>query len=124
MSPVLNNNNGSMSLSNPNNPLSRLQGANDQSSNPFEVIIRRPAFKNFWPTNRREPKKKKDEKKASKGSKQNSSQQKQQTISEDAQGYSLNDETHDFNRNIGSIDGLHQLPNLNKNKCVRFSEFR
>ena len=35
-----------MSLSNPNNPLSRLQGtAADQTSNPFDVKIRRPGLK-------------------------------------------------------------------------------
>ena len=35
-----------MSLSNPNNPLSRLQVASSEpASNPFDVKIRRPAFK-------------------------------------------------------------------------------
>ncbi len=35
-----------MSLSNPNNPLARLQETgNEQASNPFDVKIRRPAFK-------------------------------------------------------------------------------
>jgi hypothetical protein len=35
-----------MSLSNPNNPLARLQETGgDQTSNPFDVKIRRPAFK-------------------------------------------------------------------------------
>jgi len=34
-----------MSLSNPNNPLARLQETNEQTSNPFDVRIRRPAFK-------------------------------------------------------------------------------
>jgi hypothetical protein len=35
-----------MSLSNPNNPLARLQEtSSEQTSNPFDVKIRRPAFK-------------------------------------------------------------------------------
>jgi hypothetical protein len=35
-----------MSLSNPNNPLARLQETNnEQTSNPFDVKIKRPAFK-------------------------------------------------------------------------------
>ena len=39
-------NNTPMSLSNPNNPLARLQETNnEQASNPFDVKIRRPAFK-------------------------------------------------------------------------------
>jgi hypothetical protein len=39
-------NNAPMSLSNPNNPLARLQETgNEQTSNPFDVKIRRPAFK-------------------------------------------------------------------------------
>ncbi len=39
-------NNTTMSLSNPNNPLARLQETgNEQTSNPFDVKIRRPAFK-------------------------------------------------------------------------------
>jgi hypothetical protein len=43
--PVLANNTP-MSLSNPNNPLARLQeSTNEQTSNPFDVKIRRPAFK-------------------------------------------------------------------------------
>jgi hypothetical protein len=38
--------NAPMSLSNPNNPLSRLQEkSSEQASNPFDVKIRRPAFK-------------------------------------------------------------------------------
>lgn len=39
-------NNAPMSLSNPNNPLARLQETGvEQASNPFDVKIRRPAFK-------------------------------------------------------------------------------
>jgi len=39
-------NNAPMSLSNPNNPLARLQETgNEQTTNPFDVKIRRPAFK-------------------------------------------------------------------------------
>jgi len=39
-------NNATMSLSNPNNPLARLQEtSSEQTSNPFDVKIRRPAFK-------------------------------------------------------------------------------
>jgi hypothetical protein len=39
-------NNTTMSLSNPNNPLARLQETgNEQTTNPFDVKIRRPAFK-------------------------------------------------------------------------------
>jgi hypothetical protein len=39
-------NNTPMSLSNPNNPLARLQEtSSEQTSNPFDVKIRRPAFK-------------------------------------------------------------------------------
>jgi len=35
-----------MSLSNPNNPLARLQETgNEPTSNPFDVKIKRPAFK-------------------------------------------------------------------------------
>lgn len=41
-----------MSLSNPNNPLSRLQeNANESSSNPFNVKIPRPAFKGMLTDN-------------------------------------------------------------------------
>ena len=44
MSPLFNTT--PMSLSNPNNPLARLQEtANDPTSNPFDVKIRKPAFK-------------------------------------------------------------------------------
>ena len=44
MSPLFNTN--PLSLSNPNNPLARLQeNVTDQTSNPFDVRIRRPNFK-------------------------------------------------------------------------------
>lgn len=47
MSPIPNTT--SMSLSNPNNPLARLQeSSNEQTSNPFDVKIRRPAFKGMF----------------------------------------------------------------------------
>ena len=146
MSPLFNT--APMSLSNPNNPLARLQESTpDQTSNPFDVKIRRPAFKGngslfgwggeawersvgFWPSNRKEKKDKKNDKKPSTNSKvtkltpaqQQQQQQQHQLYSnqEDNNLSSTIDETNDFQRMMGSTDGLNQIvSNITKSKCVR-----
>ncbi|CAM4756578.1 unnamed protein product [Rotaria magnacalcarata] len=120
MSPIFNAT--PMSLSNPNNPLARLQeNTNEQASNPFDVKIRRPAFKvGFWPSNRKERKEKKTDKKASNNSKSSKIAQVQQQHDETSSVNSQNSafETNDFNKMMGSMDGLDQI-SLNRtiNKC-------
>lgn len=131
-----------MSLSNPNNPLARLQETNnDPISNPFDVKIRRPAFKGllmivgmrfcfemyrllaFWPSNRKEKKEKKDEKKRSNNSKTTTKSQTQEetnSIHSQQSGF----ETNDFHQMIGSIDGLDRISsNMSKGKCVRIIRY-
>ncbi|CAF1417816.1 unnamed protein product [Rotaria sordida] len=127
MSPIFNT--PPMSLSNPNNPLARLQETNtEQASNPFDVKIRRPAFKvGFWPSNRKDKKEKKADKKTSNNSKttktaqlqqqhQQQNQQHDETGSVNSQNSAF--ETNDINKMMGSIDGLDQISsNRTKNKC-------
>lgn len=110
-----------MSLSDPNNPLARLQGAPaDQTSNPFDLKIRRPVLKGLWPSNRKEKKEKKgNEKKTSTNPKAAKPTPQQPTNIIDEQN--LPDETHEFHRMMGSIEGINQLPNLTKSKCVSSS---
>lgn len=113
-----------MSLSDPNNPLARLQGAStDQTSNPFDLKIRRPVLKGLWPSNRKEKKEKKNEKKTSTTSKTLkpiANQQVMATSIIDEQNFPSSnlDETNEFHRMMGSIDGINQIPNLTKSKCV------
>ncbi|CAF3385996.1 unnamed protein product [Rotaria socialis] len=119
MSPIFNAT--PMSLSNPNNPLARLQeNTNEQASNPFDVKIRRPAFKGFWPSNRKERKEKKTDKKSSNNSKPSKIAQVQHQHDETSSVNSQNSafETNDFNKMMGSMDGLDQI-SLNRtiNKC-------
>ncbi|CAF2779910.1 unnamed protein product [Rotaria sp. Silwood2] len=110
-----------MSLSNPNNPLARLQEtSNEQASNPFDVKIRRPAFKvGFWPSNRKDKKDKKADKKTSNNTKSTKTVQLQQ---HDENG-SVNSqhsvvETNDINKMMGSMDGLDQISSSRtKSKC-------
>lgn len=115
-----------MSLSDPNNPLARLQqGPNiDQTSNPFDLRIRRPVLTKLWPSNRKDKKEKKNEKKTSTSSKNSkiTTTNPPTTAASiiDEQNYPSNlDETNDFHRMMGSIEGLNQIPNLTKSKCVR-----
>lgn len=118
-----------MSLSDPNNPLARLQGAStDQTSNPFDLKIRRPVLKGLWPSNRKEKKEKKNEKKISTNSKTlkpTTNQQAMATSIIDEQNFPSSnlDETNEFHRMMGSIDGINQIPNLTKSKCVRDEVF-
>ncbi|CAM2701135.1 unnamed protein product [Rotaria socialis] len=120
MSPIFNAT--PMSLSNPNNPLARLQeNTNEQASNPFDVKIRRPAFKvGFWPSNRKERKEKKTDKKSANNSKPSKIAQVQYQHDETSSVNSQNSafETNDFNKMMGSMDGLDQI-SLNRtiNKC-------
>ncbi|CAF5006632.1 unnamed protein product, partial [Rotaria socialis] len=120
MSPIFNAT--PMSLSNPNNPLARLQeNTNEQASNPFDVKIRRPAFKvGFWPSNRKERKEKKTDKKSANNSKPSKIAQVQHQHDETSSVNSQNSafETNDFNKMMGSMDGLDQI-SLNRtiNKC-------
>ncbi|CAF0827499.1 unnamed protein product [Rotaria sp. Silwood1] len=119
MSPIFNN--PPMSLSNPNNPLARLQEtSNEQTSNPFDVKIRRPAFKGFWPSNRKEKKEKKADKKTSNNSKLTKTAQLQQQHDETGSVNSQNSafETNDINKMMGSMDGLDQISSTRtKSKC-------
>lgn len=118
-----------MSLSDPNNPLARLQGAStDQTSNPFDLKIRRPVLKGLWPSNRKEKKEKKNEKKTSTNSKTlkpTTNPQAMATSIIDEQNFPSSnlDETNEFHRMMGSIDGINQIPNLTKSKCVRDEVF-
>lgn len=126
-----------MSLSNPNNPLARLQETNEQTSNPFDVKIRRPGFKGseepvnnkklhvnlselvgFWQSNRKDKKEKKEEKKRSTNSKTTpKSQTKDETISINSQHSGF--ESNDFNRMMGSMEGLDRISSdVTKKKCV------
>ncbi|CAF3508837.1 unnamed protein product [Adineta steineri] len=113
-------NNAPMSLSNPNNPLTRLhEPSNEQTSNPFDVKIRRPAFKGFWPSNRKDKKDKKSEKKTSTNSKSTKNDQTPRSQPHD-DNTSINsaNETNDFNKMMGSMDNINEIPtNIAKNKC-------
>ncbi|UJR10471.1 hypothetical protein I4U23_014675 [Adineta vaga] len=106
-----------MSLSNPNNPLARLQeNSNEPSSNPFDVKIRRPAFKGFWPSNRKD---KKGDKKKSNNSKSNKTEQVQPPqVPDETSSISSANDTNGFHKMIGSMDGLNEIPsNIQKTKC-------
>jgi len=74
----------------------------------------------FWPSNRKDKKEKKGEKKTSNNSKLNKNAQIQQP-DETGSVHSQNSafEANDFNKMMGSMDGLNQIPtNLTKSKCV------
>ncbi len=77
----------------------------------------------FWPSNRKDKKDKKDEKKRSNNSKPSKiaqiqqQQQHDETSSVNSQNSAY--ETNDFNKMMGSMDGLNQIPtNITKSKCV------
>jgi hypothetical protein len=76
----------------------------------------------FWPSNRKDKKEKKDEKKRSNNSKQSKiaqiqQQQHDETSSNNSQNSAF--ETNDFNKMMGSMDGINQIPsNITKSKCV------
>jgi FtsZ-interacting cell division protein ZipA len=76
----------------------------------------------FWPSNRKDKKEKKDEKKRSNNSKASKTTQiQQQQHDETGSVHSQNSafETNDFNKVMGSMDGLNQIPsNITKSKCV------
>ncbi len=75
----------------------------------------------FWPSNRKDKKEKKDEKKRSNNSKASKTTQIQQQHDETGSVHSQNSafETNDFNKVMGSMDGLNQIPsNITKSKCV------
>ena len=108
-----------MSLSDPNNPLARLQGASaDPTSNPFDLKIRRPVLKGLWPSNRKEKKEKKNEKKTSTNPKLTKPTANPQQPTNIIDEQNLPEETNEFHRMMGSIEGINQLPNLTKSKCV------
>lgn len=77
----------------------------------------------FWPSNRKEKKEKKNDKKTSKnpkGTKAVANPQQPLSSILDDQNLPTNpsDETNEFHRMMGSIDGLNQISNITKSKCV------
>jgi hypothetical protein len=73
----------------------------------------------FWPSNRKDKNKKDDKKRSnnSKPSKNTQAQQQDETSSVHSQNSAF--ENNDFNKMMGSMDGLNQIPStITKGKCV------
>jgi hypothetical protein len=79
----------------------------------------------FWPSNRKDKKEKKGEKKTSNNSKLTKVaqvQQQDETSSVNSQNSGF--ESNDFNKMVGSMEGLNQIPsNITKSKCVNIYFF-
>ncbi|CAF3423180.1 unnamed protein product [Rotaria socialis] len=95
--------------------------SSDQVANPFDVKIRKPKFKGFFGTNRRDKNAKKDEKKPSSNTKPGTKSQAQQS-GNDSNGVNLptfNDETNDLNTKYDNDDGsIPTSHRTDKNKCA------
>jgi len=76
----------------------------------------------FWPSNRKDKKDKKDEKKRSNNSKPSKVTQIQQPQHDETGSVNSQNsgfETNDFNKMMGSMEGLNQIPSsITKSKCV------
>ncbi|CAM4740239.1 unnamed protein product [Rotaria magnacalcarata] len=106
------------------NSMIRSQDSNsssDQVANPFDVKIRKPKFKGFFGTNRRDKNAKKDEKKTSSNTKPGTTSQIQQSCGE-SNGVNLStctDETNDLNTKYDNDDGsIRTSHHTDKNKCA------
>ncbi|CAF0761296.1 unnamed protein product [Rotaria sp. Silwood1] len=124
ISPTSNITTTSVNVTTSNNQMLRSQETNsssEQTSNPFDVKIRRPKFAGFFGTSRKDKKEKKNEKKTSTNAK--SSKTSQFHLSRDESNevnlQNSNYEINDFNAKTDNQDG--SIPNsfnVDKTKCA------
>ncbi|CAF0832417.1 unnamed protein product [Rotaria sordida] len=94
--------------------------SNEQTSNPFDVKIRRPKFTGFFGTGRKERKEKKNEKKTSTNTKSTKPSQVHQSRDESNEVHLQNSnyETIDFNKKTdNNVDSIPSSFNTERNKC-------